>query len=880
MKKMGVLFFFTALLFGLTAKASKLLSSSLLLSPIKKDTISQDSLKKKRIYNTMRTPIAPKINGKLDDECWKLGEWQSDFAQYGPVHGGKSSHKTEFKVLFDDKYVYAAIRAFDDVQKISKRYNARDQFGGDIVGITMDSYFDHRTAFEFDLTSTGQKLDLLIGNDSWDTSWNAVWDGKVGIQDSCWVSEFRIPLSQLRYSEKNEQVWGLHVWRWIDRIQEETNWNLVPNDGSGALYEFGELHGIKSLKKSRRIELSPYTLGRIATNKRDPENPFSQAQQYTGTIGLDAKIGITNNFTLDATINPDFGQVEADPSVMNLSAFETYLEEKRAFFLEGKNIFNFQFGNDNVFYSRRIGHRPSYDPKKDWNQVKQPENTSIIGAFKLSGKTENGLSLGILSSTTRPEFARIYTTATGQENKQLVEPLSHYFVTRLQKDIDKGNTVIGGIYTQVNRELSNDKLNFLNKSASVIGLDLSQYWKERKYFLEAKAVGSSVAGPQQAMIDVQRSSARYFQRPGADYLHYDSTINSFSGYGASVKIGRGSKGHWRYNTELMFKTPGLEMNDLGYMQMADQIKHAINGAFVVREPALFYRNYSFWGTYRNLWNFDGKRINSVVNLGMDSEFKNNWGIYANIVYTSESYDSQCLRGGASMLTPGSMQYAFRARSDYSKNWFFAWGVYCSKANEGASSYKSVDAEVSFRPIPILTLSANGSYAKNYNELQYFDEKNGTPILSTIDNRDLNLVFRANLNLNTNLSIQYYGSPFLSLGEYSDFKKITQPLASKLQDRYVSLTNQATDNNYRFDLDGKGNNVFTADDRNFNFMQFRSNLVMRWEYKPGSSLYLVWAQDRTDSQTVSNFAFNDAQQKLWNIFPKNYFLLKLNYWFSV
>jgi len=879
MKKNGILFILFVLLISLYPNQAHSVNPTPSFSP-KKDTIHTDSIKKRRIYNTMRTPIAPKINGKLDDECWRLGEWQTDFQQFAPTHGKKPTYRTEFKVLYDDKYLYAAIRSFDDMSKVSKRYNMRDQFGGDMVGITLDSYFDHRTAFEFDLSSTGQQLDLLIGNDSWDQSWNAVWDGKVQQEDSCWVSEFRIPLSQLRYSEKKEQIWGMHVWRWVDRLQEENNWNLLSNDGTGAVYCFGELHGITGLKKARRIELSPYTLGRMSTDIKDATNPYSKSKTVAGTIGLDAKIGITNNFTLDATINPDFGQVEADPSVMNLSAFETYLEEKRTFFLEGKNIFDFSFGDDNLFYSRRIGHNPSYDPKEDENQVKKPDNTSIIGAFKLSGKTENGLSIGLLSSVTNPEYASIYTTATGQEKTQLIEPLAHYFVGRVQKDFNKGNTVIGGIFTQVNRNISDNKLDFLNSSASVAGMDLTQYWKDRKYFLEAKWVGSTIHGAHQALVDAQQSSARYYQRPDARYLSLDSSMNAMSGYGGSIRIGKGSKGHWRYYSDLTFKTPGLEMNDLGYMQVSDQIRNTNSITFVVKEPYLFYRNFGIGLTHRNYWDFHGDHQTSQISLGFDSEFKNNWGIYGNIRYNAENKDNRWLRGGEAMLLPANTQYNFRMRTDYSKNIFFAGGVYYSKSNEGIGYSKSIDGEISVRPIPMLSLTANASYSRTLNDLQYFDVCNGTSMVSSLDNRNLNFVFRANLILTTALTVQYYGSPFLSLGHYYDYKKITKATANKLEDRYVNLTNLASDNNYKFDLVGDGKTFFTADDRDFNFMQFRSNLVVRWEYSAGSSLYLVWSQDRTDSQTIDNFVFNDAQQKLWNIFPKNYFILKLNYWFSV
>ena len=381
-----------------------------------------------------------------------------------------------------------------------------------------------------------------------------------------------IPLSQLRYSNQYEQLWGLHVWRWIDRLQEESDWEKQSSTGPGILYLFGELHGIKGLKKSQRIELMPYAVGKMNTFRKELLNPFANSgHRFMGNIGLDAKIGVGSNFTVDMTVNPDFGQVEADPSVMNLTAFETFYEEKRPFFLEGKTIFDFDMDDASVFYSRRIGHAPSYHPSiKDQEYIQAPDNTTILSALKFSGKTSKGLSVGALQSFTANEKATI--NSPSGDRKVGVEPFTSYAVARIQQDFNHSNTMFGGIFTSTIRNINDPNLNFLNKGAYTGGLDLMHYWKGKEYFLEAKVIGSDIQGDVNAIRGLQLASARYYQRPDAEHLNFDGTLTSLSGYGGKVKIGKGSKGLWKYSTEVSWRSPGFDLNDIGYLQMADLIR--------------------------------------------------------------------------------------------------------------------------------------------------------------------------------------------------------------------------------------------------------------------------------------------------------------------
>lgn len=841
-------------------------------------TLSGDTIIKKRKYSTIRINIPPVIDGSLSDDCWKLGEYQSDYTQYIPVYKANPSVRTEIKVLYDDKNVYVGIRAYDDMTKVSKRIGRRDDFEGDILGVQFDSYFDHRTAFEFDLTAGGQKLDVLVGNDGWDVNWNAVWYGKVAYEDSAWTAEFQIPLSQLRYSDADEQVWGFNSWRYIHRLHEENHWNLVANDGTGLVYTFGELHGLKNLKKARRVELSPYVSGKYTTSKKQTGNPFATGGDFKPQIGLDAKIGITNNLTLDATINPDFGQVEADPSVMNLTAFETFFEEKRPFFLEGKNIFDFTFDNDLLFYTRRLGHAPSYNPGYD--TVRMPENTTIGGAFKLSGKTSKGLSIGIIESVTSEEMAEIHHN--NFDFRQVAEPLSNYFIGRFQKDYDKGNTIIGGILTHSYRIINKDYLNFLSRNALTYGLDFTRYWNDRKYFFELKTVGSSINGEREAITRLQASSARYYQRPDAENIFFDSTRTSLSGMGASFKIGKWSKGHWRYSEEINLRSPGLELNDLGYMTISNIIKNHTNISWVEKEKAWIFKYYNITLLQQNAWNANGNGLFSAVNISAGGEFLNSWFAQIDGQYKFRTIDERILRGGPAVKMPDLLELAYVLRTSSSKDLYFNVRGNYSKWSEGDSYSYTVNAQANYRPVSNLLFSLQSSFQKNVDDLQYLDRYSKTGnhnyLLGRIDNRNLGLTFRIDLAINPEFTLQYYGSPFVSIGKYTNFKKVIDPLVADYNKRFRILNPEVNGDNFNF-VDAEAGFAHSITNPDFNFHQFRSNLVLRWEFRAGSALYLVWAQDRTAFEQTGPFDFGKGFHKMADLFPKNIFMIKFSYWLS-
>lgn len=852
------------------------------------DSMHNNKTAETRTYNTIRlTTEKPVIDGKLNDVCWKTGEWTGDYTQFLPDEGAKPTFPTEVKILYDDRNIYVAMRAYDkEPEKIQRYAGMRDEFVGDMMGINFDSYHDHRTGFEFNVTAYGQKIDLVLTNPMiWDVNWNSVWKGKVGLEDSAWVAEMEIPLSQLRYSKENEQLWGLHIWRWIGRLQEESDWEKQTLTGPGVLYNFGELHGINSLKKSARLEIMPYALGKLNTYVKEPGNPFAEkGRDLSGNLGLDAKIGLTSNFTLDVTVNPDFGQVESDPSVMNLTAFETFYEEKRPFFLEGKTIFNYDFDDLNLFYSRRIGHSPSLTASPDEGMyIKSPENTTILDAVKLSGKTADGLSLGVIQSLTAPEYARL-DDGEGNKDKETVEPFTNYMVTRIQKDYNQGTTTLGGMLTSTNRFIRDSNLEFLSRNAYTGGLDLLHQWKDKKYFIDIRLVGSYVNGSVNAISLLQESSARYYQRPGAGYLKYDTTRTHLEGYGGKIRIGRGS-GLWRYNASVSWLSPGLELNDLGFMQSADEIRQESNLSYFVNQPVSIFRTYTVNLEQFNNWNFNGDYLGSGAHFSFAADFKNMWGFQTNLIGHTPQLDSRILRGGPDMILPGSFMTFGYLKTDNAKRIAAELRYNYSWTGQQSANHYELEPGIIIRPVNSLKIGIAASFARNHDELQYVNYKNLPAgyrhIMGTIDQQTLGFAFRIDYSVTPEFSVQYYGSPFISKGEYAEFKYISDPENSDYNKRFALYPNPAIiASEYQLDENNDGLTDYTLINPDFNFHQFRSNLVAKWEYRPGSFLYFVWSSERTGNTDEAYASMGESFRQLWKVFPGNIFLIKFNYWFSL
>jgi len=842
-----------------------------------------------RVYTATRLLLKPPvIDGRLDDEAWeKQGEWSGDYTQQMPLEGAPPTEPTELKILYDDKHLYYAIRVYDDPAKVHHYPGRRDDFGEyavDVVGICFDSYNDKRTGFEFDLTASGGKIDLILGNGEmeWDTTWDAVWDGKVAHGEKGWTAEARIPLNQLRYGKQKEQVWGMHAWRWLTRNREESQWQLIPRQNTGRMYQLGELHGIRDLPPSRHVELLPHVVGKAASGPSVP----GEGTDGSGTVGLDAKVGLTTNFTLDATVNPDFGQVEADPSVLNLTAYETFYEEKRPFFLEGRKILLFDIEDaDQLFYSRRVGQPPSYvPPAQEGETVHMPESTTILGALKVTGKTNDGLSVAVLQSFTQKERAEVAGPQGSSE--PVVEPFGSYTAARVQKDWSKGNTILGGMVTSTHRWISDPSLAFLPTQAWSGGIDFVHYFDDRFWVLDAKAIASRVEGDREAVHALQTNPVHYYQRPDATHLAVDEDATSLAGHGGSVRFGTSGKGRFRATSHFHWYSPGLELNDVGYLEQADVKASQVFLGWAESRPKGAFREYSFEASREDHWDFSNLHTRSATTASASATFQNKWSLTGQAAY-NQRVDTRALFGGPALRSSDLWRTALRVASDNSRRVSFAVTGEHDWTLEGGTVANDLSVEASIRPSGRLTFSATGQYLRLEDDLQYVGTKetaDGTRWLLGRNNERLwNFAFRVNLAITPDLTVTYYGSPFIASGRFTDFRKATDTLSTVYEERFHrfspdEIAYSEAGNEYLIQEAGGGPSYALANP-DFSIREFRSNLVARWEYKPGSALYVVWQQGRRGGEPYWDDSFHSNWQSLWSTPPDNVFLVKLSYWFS-
>jgi hypothetical protein len=870
---------------------------NILLISIFSPLFGQTEVKKQ--YTATRITNPPVINGTLDEDCWKTGTWAGDFIQNQPYSGRAESQKTEFCILFDENNLYVAIKAFDSSpDSIVNRLTRRDQQDGELAGIIIDSFHDLRTGFLFGVSSAGVKYDHMLTNDGQgeDPSWDPNWWVKTSVTGEGWFAEMKIPFSQMRFEKNSGDVWGFDVGRVLYRKNETTYWQHIPKDASGLIHLFGELKGLEQIKPRKIFDVTPYGVARTETYKSDPGNPF-KATGKTSALngGIDAKIGITNNLTMDLTINPDFGQVEADPSEVNLSAYETFFNEKRPFFIEGNNITDFalgigdgEVGNDNLFYSRRIGRRPQGNThlKNGWN-ADVPIQSTILGAAKLTGKTKKGLSLGFVEALTARMDAEIDTS--GGRIVETVEPLTNYFVGRVQKDINDGNTLIGGIFTSTNRQLNDNLSTFMHKGAYTGGADFTQYFDEKNWMFNINAAFSLVEGSRSAIENTQKSSAHYFQRPDNNYSVLDTNRTSLIGSGGRMQIMK-LNGHWNFMSATTWKTPGFDANDLGYIREADQILSVLWAQYNQYDPKWIYRKYSInWDVYSD-WNFGGSNTGRGFEWNADMEFKNFWQIYSGGAIRGNALDQTILRGGPMMKLPGNISNRIGFTSDNRKKLVVNGYVNSTIGLEKSSDNFNTGVGISYKPTNWLVVSFNPGFSKSFSELQYVTdvkaENVNKYIFASINRKTVSASFRVNVNMSPNLTLQYWGQPFLATGQYYAHKLIIDPAAEEFRERFMTFSgDQAREDgkSYIIDENSDGSADYSFEKKDFNVQEFLSNLVIRWEYNPGSSIYFVWSQTRSSSFDSGNLdLFND----LGNLFstadnkPHNVFLIKFSYRFGL
>lgn len=869
--------------FGLRAAVQLVvMGSCLLVAAVPIATAAVEPTPSPRVYQTVRlVGAAPLIDGRLDDPCWReQGDWAGDYVQREPREGAAPTQPTEIKILYDNRALYVAIRAKDPgVGGRARIMGARDEFTGDMVGINFDSYRDRQSGFEFNVTAGGSKIDLLLHNDgSVDTSWNSVWEVKTAASADEWTAEYRIPLSQLRYQRGSDLVWGLHCWRWMAAQQEESNWNRIPMDHHGILHSFGELQGLRDLPASRRCEITPYVIAKARRYPAEAGNPWRDGGDALVEGGLDAKLGIGPNLTLDLTLNPDFSQVDADPAEINLSTVETFRTERRPFFLEGKELFAFKLDEDLVFYSRRIGDSPSLAaPASGVHDA--PEFNRILGAAKLTGHTPSGLTLGLLQAAVDRTRMRVLD---GEDSRRVtVEPRTDDTVVRLQQDFAGGDSRVGVIASSSLRQGSAAELQTLPKQAFTYGVDALRYFGGRTYLVEGKLLGTTVKGSTVALTALKESPVHNFQRPDADHLDVDPTADELNGHAGFVRAGRVS-GLWRYNGFVSWRSPGVEFNDLGYLQTADFVAPGAQVQYFDASAGSLLRRRDLRLRYTEPKDFGGQRLGRKLRL--ESEFSTLSGAYlwTRIGAETDLLDPRVLRGGPALRVADQFPLLAYFETDGGRALQYQVDTGVTIGSEGGAHEFYCKPGLVWKLGSRIRAALTVGYESNQQPTQYAGTDTGRAssvyVMGHLDQRVLSSTLRLTVNFSPTLSLSYYGGPFATTGRYSDFKAVRAPRASSQAERFAAVNLQR---------DGAGGllgeyegSALRLEDPDFDWREFKSNLVLRWEFRAGSFLYCVWSQYRSDAADAGGFAPVAQYDRLLAARPDNTILVKFSHWFSL
>jgi hypothetical protein len=819
------------------------------------------------VATAARAAEAVRIDGLDSDAAWRSAPLFDDFRQFEPEPDAEPTLRTEFRVAYDEDNLYLFVRALDPhPDSIMRALSRRDVRGpSDQIGVFVDSYGDRRTGFNFYVNPDGVKRDFAIYDDTnQDGSWNGVWDAATQVDSLGWTAEFRIPLSQLRYVDAPEHTFGFGVRREVERYNERVSWPHFSRTSTGLVSQLGRLEGLRGLGSSRRIELTPYAVTK-SVSRSDAQGGFERAQQLSA--GGDLKVGLTPNVTLDATVNPDFGQVEADPAVLNLTAFETFLSERRPFFVEGTGLYGFSLNcyivvdcstNEGLFYSRRIGRSPVL--LDDYGDATTATSTPIAAALKLTGRHASGLSFGVIDAVTRH---------VGGVGGSTVEPRANYAVLRAEQDLRGGDAGIGWIATAVNRSLDQWSAPRLHESAYVTGMTLRSRFGGRNYEVAASVAASRVAGSAEAITRTQRSAVHYYQQPG-DGLSLDSAQTSLSGYAAQLKVGKYAGGITRIETSLVRQSGGFEPNDLGFLRRADVQDWSTWAALSFQSPTRLYRwaqvNANTW----HHWSTSGLHLESAVNGNAHMGLHNNWNLHAGVTVgrLANSRCDRCTRGGPPLRQSAGIFPWFGVNGDSRRTLVPGMWVNLSHADGGRTRSTSLSPYLELKLSTSLrvNLGANVYRADNHTQWldNFTDDSGGTHYtFAHLDQRTVSMNLRVSYAPTPDLTLELYAEPFTSSGTYSDVREVSAtPDAEAYEERFQPYTPPA------------------GTSTTFSFQQLRTNSVLRWEYLPGSTLFLVWAHGREVSdENRPRAGWEDDFRNLFDQRADNTFLIKVAYWLN-
>lgn len=842
------------------------------------------------------------IDGVLDERAWQGAPPITAFTQQQPTEGAPATQRTEVRVLYDDGALYIGARMYDTqgARGVRRQLVRRDaQVSSDLLTIDLDPFRDRLHHAQFSINPSGVRGDALDG----DASWDPVWEGAARIDSLGWTAEMRIPLSQLRFPRDSVQTWGMEITRLVQRLNEYDLWSFYPRNAVGGPAFYGALTGIAPQGRPSRLELLPY--GVVGTSRLTPQpgNPLFDAHKGTVRVGADVKYLAASNLTLSATINPDFGQVEVDPAVVNLSAYETYYSEKRPFFVEGSNLFTYGQPACDIncglglylFYSRRVGRPPqgsalayAAGPYTD-----VPENTTILGAAKLTGRTASGDAIGVLDAVTRGASAPVITS-DGARITQPVQPPENDFVGRVSREMRGGNLSVGGMLTSAYRDINDPGLaSLLDRHAETGGVDATAYWGEHTYMAYGAIAASDVEGDSGAIQRIQRSSAHYFQRPDLRSAHYDPSATSLRGYGSIVRVTK-QGGNWLWDLNGTDVSPGFETNDLGFQQQAGWrwVNASLGRQYT--QPTRAYRTLTLFGNVEQQWDYDGDVTGHDASAMAQIEFPNYWKAMLFVTRAPGAYSDRLTRGGPLVRQAGARMAQLSLGSDPRQSVSLTSHPRITRGDDGSFD-GTVDLGLTWRPASNVSLSVDPVLESSRATDQYVravSDPTATAFYGTryvfahLDQRIFSMTTRAAVTFTPALSLQLFAQPLIASGHYTQFEEFAAPrqlhkLVYGQDVGTIQPSGTGSALTYTVDPDGPGAAApFTIANPDFNIRSLRGTAVLRWEYRPGSTAYLVWTQTRDANAAFGNFDFGRDRAALFAAHPDNIFLLKISYWLGL
>lgn len=849
------------------------------------------------------------LDGRLLDGAWSNARAVTAFTQVLPREGEPPTDSTEVRFLYDEEALYVGARMFSarGAEGVTSRLVRRDQLkegDTDLFTLTLDTYHDHLGRAIFTVNPSTVKADALAqGGGSLDASWDPIWEAATSIDEQGWTAEIRIPLSQLRFSRSSTQQWGVQLTRFTNRSNERDQLAYWRANEAGGPSRFGHLMGLRIPSRPWRAEVAPYFVSRSRfVRPADPANPFTRSSEHVMRAGADLKWLLASSLTLDAAINPDFGQVEVDPAVVNLTVFETFFPERRPLFVEGAGIFSFGafscfICGDGVsaidlFYSRRIGRQPQGIATGRF--VRMPEATTILGAAKLTGRTRGGTSVGILDAVTGSEHARVLGVGGDEPPEQTsveVEPASNYFIGRVKHDFSGGKVVLGAIGTSVRRSFTNDALAArIAHSAESGGVDWNVAWRERRYTLTGQAAFSRMAGDPGAILRIQRTSAHYFQRPdrqtdGLFASAIDTAAESMSGFAAYTRLAKDA-GNVLGEVIGGIRSPGFETNDLSFLTRADHAFVNFNLGGQKTSPTRFSRSINGGIGAQAQFNLDGDALDREVHAGARIVLLNYWTVSSSVFRRPEALDDRLTRGGPVVRRPGYTIAYLNVSTDPRRQAAFSTNPTLTVRESGERGY-SANLNATIKPSSNILASVGPRFSRVSNPYQFVTsaaDPSATAffgrryIFAALDQRTLSMDTRLNVTLTSAISLEVYAQPFISSAAYSRFSEFITPWqSSRRRFEEGEVTTEGSGSTAVYRITPPGGQAVRFGNPDFNFRSLRGNAVFRWEYRPGSTLFAVWQQTRSDTERVGDFDYSRDRSALFRARPGNVFELKMNYW---